>query len=163
MAIDPDFVFAFLDRKDRSRSGCTPLQCLRGWQRHCARAGAACRYTARGGNRSSSPSSLRCHPSLFVAISFGIICHRSGARDRKRCARAGIGRCWGERRQRGALLSARRNATGVTFADFEAAIDRVVGGLEQRSRVMNPTERKTSPFTNPVRRSSQASFRAATR
>jgi cell division protease FtsH len=42
-----------------------------------------------------------------------------------------------------ALLSARRNATGVTFADFEAAIERVVGGLEQRSRVMNPKERQT--------------------
>jgi ATP-dependent Zn protease len=29
-----------------------------------------------------------------------------------------------------ALLSARRNASGVTFADFEAAIERVLGGLE---------------------------------
>jgi cell division protease FtsH len=42
-----------------------------------------------------------------------------------------------------ALLSARRNADSVTFADFEAAIERVVGGLEQRSRVMNPKERET--------------------
>ncbi len=42
-----------------------------------------------------------------------------------------------------ALLSARRNANAVTFADFEAAIERVVGGLEQRSRVMNPKERQT--------------------
>ena len=45
-----------------------------------------------------------------------------------------------------ALLSARRNAAGVTFADFEAAIERVVGGLEQRSRVMNPKERQTVAF-----------------
>jgi len=45
-----------------------------------------------------------------------------------------------------ALLSARRNGTGVTFADFEAAIERVVGGLEQRSRVMNPKERQTVAF-----------------
>jgi cell division protease FtsH len=45
-----------------------------------------------------------------------------------------------------ALLSARRNASGVTFADFEAAIERVVGGLEQRSRVMNPNERRTVAF-----------------
>ena len=45
-----------------------------------------------------------------------------------------------------ALLSARRNATAVTFADFEAAIERVVGGLEQRSRVMNPKERQTVAF-----------------
>jgi cell division protease FtsH len=45
-----------------------------------------------------------------------------------------------------ALLSARRNATGVTFDDFQAAIERVVGGLEQRSRVMNPKERRTVAF-----------------
>ena len=45
-----------------------------------------------------------------------------------------------------ALVSARRNASGVTFADFEAAIERVVGGLEQRSRVMNPKERQTVAF-----------------
>jgi cell division protease FtsH len=42
-----------------------------------------------------------------------------------------------------ALLAARRQSAGVTFADFEAAIERVVGGLEQRSRVMNPKERGT--------------------
>jgi cell division protease FtsH len=45
-----------------------------------------------------------------------------------------------------ALLSARRNAGSVTFEDFEAAIERVVGGLEQRSRVMNPKERRTVAF-----------------
>jgi cell division protease FtsH len=45
-----------------------------------------------------------------------------------------------------ALLSARHNASNVTFADFEAAIERVVGGLEQRSRVMNPHERQTVAF-----------------
>ncbi len=45
-----------------------------------------------------------------------------------------------------ALLSARRNGTGITFADFEAAIERVVGGLEQRSRVLNPRERETIAY-----------------
>jgi cell division protease FtsH len=45
-----------------------------------------------------------------------------------------------------ALLSARRNATGVSFADFEGALERVVGGLEQRSRVMNAKERQTVAF-----------------
>jgi cell division protease FtsH len=45
-----------------------------------------------------------------------------------------------------ALMSARRNATGVSFDDFEAAIERVVGGLEQRSRVMNPKERQTVAY-----------------
>jgi cell division protease FtsH len=42
-----------------------------------------------------------------------------------------------------ALLAARRQGAGVTFADFEAAMERVLGGLEQRSRVMNPKERET--------------------
>jgi len=41
-----------------------------------------------------------------------------------------------------ALLAARRNADAVTLADFEAAIERVVAGLEQRTRVMNEQERQ---------------------
>jgi cell division protease FtsH len=45
-----------------------------------------------------------------------------------------------------ALLSARRNADAVTFVDFEAAIERVMGGLEQRTRVMNARERKTVAY-----------------
>jgi cell division protease FtsH len=45
-----------------------------------------------------------------------------------------------------ALLAARRQGAGVTFADFEAAIERVLGGLEQRSRVMNPKERQTVAY-----------------
>jgi len=40
-----------------------------------------------------------------------------------------------------ALLAARRKAEAVTLADFEAAIERVVAGLEKRSRVMNEQER----------------------
>jgi cell division protease FtsH len=40
-----------------------------------------------------------------------------------------------------ALLGARRNADAVTLADFEAAIERVVAGLEKRQRVMNEEER----------------------
>jgi len=45
-----------------------------------------------------------------------------------------------------ALLSARRNADAVTFVDFEAAIERVLGGLEQRTRVMNARERETVAY-----------------
>ncbi len=45
-----------------------------------------------------------------------------------------------------ALLAARRQSAGVSFADFEAAIERVLGGLEQRSRVMNPKERQTVAY-----------------
>jgi cell division protease FtsH len=41
-----------------------------------------------------------------------------------------------------ALLAARRNAPAVGFADFEAAMERVVAGLERRTRVMNEQERR---------------------
>ena len=41
-----------------------------------------------------------------------------------------------------ALLAARRKADAVTMADFEAAIERVVAGLERKSRVLNESERK---------------------
>ncbi len=40
-----------------------------------------------------------------------------------------------------ALLAARRNAPAVTLQDFEAAIERVVAGLERKSRIMNDQER----------------------
>jgi cell division protease FtsH len=41
-----------------------------------------------------------------------------------------------------ALLAARRNKQSVEMDDFEAAIDRVVAGLEKRNRVMNPKEKE---------------------
>jgi cell division protease FtsH len=41
-----------------------------------------------------------------------------------------------------ALLAARKNKTAVTMADFEEAIDRVMAGLEKRTRVMNPREKE---------------------
>jgi cell division protease FtsH len=41
-----------------------------------------------------------------------------------------------------ALLAARRNKSAVEMDDFEAAIDRVVAGLEKRNRVMNPKEKE---------------------
>jgi len=42
-----------------------------------------------------------------------------------------------------ALLAARRNADAVTLSDFEAAMERIVAGLEKRTRVMNEQERRT--------------------
>jgi cell division protease FtsH len=45
-----------------------------------------------------------------------------------------------------ALLAARRNAIAVTIQDFEAAIERVVAGLEKRSRIMNEQERTTVAY-----------------
>jgi cell division protease FtsH len=45
-----------------------------------------------------------------------------------------------------ALLAARRQADAVTLNDFEAAMERIVAGLENRTRVMNEQERRTVAF-----------------
>jgi cell division protease FtsH len=45
-----------------------------------------------------------------------------------------------------ALLAARRKAQSVTIKDFEMAMERVVAGLEKKSRVMNEQERKTVAY-----------------
>lgn len=45
-----------------------------------------------------------------------------------------------------ALLAARRDAEAVTMLDFEAAIERVVAGLEKKSRIMNEQERNTVAY-----------------
>ncbi len=45
-----------------------------------------------------------------------------------------------------ALLAARKNKEGVEPADFDEAIDRVVGGLQKKNRVMNPREKEIVAF-----------------
>jgi len=45
-----------------------------------------------------------------------------------------------------ALLAARKNKEVVEAADFDEAIDRVVGGLEKKNRVMNAQEKKIVAF-----------------
>ena len=45
-----------------------------------------------------------------------------------------------------ALLAARKNKEGVEPADFDEAIDRVVGGLQKKNRVMNPQEKEIVAF-----------------
>jgi cell division protease FtsH len=45
-----------------------------------------------------------------------------------------------------ALLAARRKAQAVSLKDFEVAMERVVAGLEKKSRVMNEQERKTVAY-----------------
>jgi cell division protease FtsH len=45
-----------------------------------------------------------------------------------------------------ALGAARRQAPAVTLNDFETAIERVIAGSEQKSRVMNPQERTTVAY-----------------
>src|SRR5262245_50491315 len=41
-----------------------------------------------------------------------------------------------------ALLAARKNKSAVDMRDFEEAIDRVVGGLEKKNRLINPKEKQ---------------------
>jgi cell division protease FtsH len=45
-----------------------------------------------------------------------------------------------------ALLAARRRAHAVGIKDFEAAMERVVAGLERKTRVMNEAERRTVAY-----------------
>ena len=45
-----------------------------------------------------------------------------------------------------ALFAARKNRKKVGHSDFNEAIDRIVGGLEKRSRVISPQEKKTIAF-----------------
>eukprot|EP01050_Picozoa_sp_SAG11_P017974 SAG11_NODE_2653_length_3124_cov_2.301818_2_plen_239_part_00 len=42
-----------------------------------------------------------------------------------------------------ALHAARLNKDKVTFEDFEAAMGRVIGGIERKTRVLSPSEKKT--------------------
>jgi cell division protease FtsH len=45
-----------------------------------------------------------------------------------------------------ALLAARKNKETVELADLDEAIDRVVGGLQKKNRVMNPQEKEIVAF-----------------
>ncbi|MDE2203878.1 MAG: ATP-dependent zinc metalloprotease FtsH [Burkholderiaceae bacterium] len=45
-----------------------------------------------------------------------------------------------------ALLAARRGKPAVDMTDFDEALDRIVGGLEKKNRVMNPKEKETIAY-----------------
>ncbi|KAI1776308.1 ATP-dependent metallopeptidase Hfl [Hypoxylon cercidicola] len=45
-----------------------------------------------------------------------------------------------------ALIAARTNAASITLLHFEQAIERVIGGLERKSLVLNPTDKKTVAY-----------------
>ncbi|NOY84987.1 MAG: ATP-dependent metallopeptidase FtsH/Yme1/Tma family protein [Nitrospirae bacterium] len=45
-----------------------------------------------------------------------------------------------------ALLAARKEKDAVEMADFDAAIDRIIGGLEKKNRVINPQEKETVAY-----------------
>jgi cell division protease FtsH len=44
------------------------------------------------------------------------------------------------------LLAAKKDRPGVTMGDFEAALDRIVTGLEHKNRVMNPKEKEVVAY-----------------
>jgi len=46
----------------------------------------------------------------------------------------------------GALIAARHKKTATELSDFEAAIERVIGGLEKKSRVLSPREKKVVAY-----------------
>ena len=46
----------------------------------------------------------------------------------------------------GALLAARAGRSEVTMADLEEAVDRILGGLEKKNRVINPREKQTVAY-----------------
>ena len=41
-----------------------------------------------------------------------------------------------------ALIAARKNKTGVDMEDFQDAVDRVIGGLEKKNKIISPEEKK---------------------
>lgn len=45
-----------------------------------------------------------------------------------------------------ALLAARKDKDAVDMVDFDEALDRIVGGLEKKNRVMNPQEKETIAY-----------------
>mmetsp|Transcript_52518 Transcript_52518/g.137671 ORF Transcript_52518/g.137671 Transcript_52518/m.137671 type:complete len:348 (-) Transcript_52518:856-1899(-) len=45
-----------------------------------------------------------------------------------------------------ALIAARRNKTKVDIGDFEAAIERVIGGIEKKGKILSPEERRTVAY-----------------
>jgi len=45
-----------------------------------------------------------------------------------------------------ALLATRRGATDISMEDFTAAVERIVAGLEKKSRILNKRERKTVAY-----------------
>uniref|UniRef100_A0A7S1ETY9 AAA+ ATPase domain-containing protein n=1 Tax=Timspurckia oligopyrenoides TaxID=708627 RepID=A0A7S1ETY9_9RHOD len=45
-----------------------------------------------------------------------------------------------------ALVAARNSHSAVTIADFEHALDRVIGGLEKKNLVMSPEEKRTVAY-----------------
>ncbi|HOZ85635.1 MAG TPA: ATP-dependent zinc metalloprotease FtsH [Niabella sp.] len=41
-----------------------------------------------------------------------------------------------------ALIAARKNKTGVDMSDFQDAVDRVIGGLEKKNKIISPEEKR---------------------
>ena len=46
----------------------------------------------------------------------------------------------------GAIVGARRAAEAITMADFDTAIDRVIGGMEKKGKIISVQERRTIAY-----------------
>jgi len=45
-----------------------------------------------------------------------------------------------------ALIAARDKSSNITYANFEAAIERVVAGMEKKTNVLQPEEKRTVAY-----------------
>ena len=43
----------------------------------------------------------------------------------------------------GAIIAARKNKESIEMSDFQDAIDRVIGGLEKKNKIISPEEKKS--------------------
>ena len=49
-----------------------------------------------------------------------------------------------------ALIAARKNKKKVNRQDFLDAVDRIIGGLEKKNKIITPSEKKPLPSTKLV-------------
>jgi cell division protease FtsH len=61
-----------------------------------------------------------------------------------------------------ALIAARNNKKQVEMPDFQDAIDRVIGGLEKKNKIISEDERRLLPIMNQVMPSADGSLNMPT-
>ena len=131
-----------------NRPRCSTLRC-------CARGGSTAR-SGRNPDLTGRLQILRIHSKITLAPDFDL---DRAARITPGFSGADLANVMNE----AALLAARRRGDRRRLEDFEAAIERVVAGLERKSRVMNAEERGPSPTTSAATPWWQRSSRTATR
>jgi AFG3 family protein len=48
-----------------------------------------------------------------------------------------------------ALIAARKGKSAVDMSDFQDAVDRVIGGLEKKNKIISPEEKRSLPTMKP--------------